>query len=233
VVGRTGAGKTSLLHLITGLYAPWAGSVRVLGEDPTAIDQDERRRLMSVVPQSVHLFSGSILDNVTLRDESVCGTDVTRVLRMVGLDAVIESLPDAYATQLGGLGRGHGVQLSAGQQQLIALARALVWQPYVILLDEATASVDNASDAAFRAALRAAVREQGTAVLTIAHRLATAREADRVIVLERGRIVEQGTPDQLVADGGHFATLLQLEASGWDWRSVGSDTDGGNIHNQR
>jgi ATP-binding cassette, subfamily B, multidrug efflux pump len=219
LVGRTGAGKTSLLHLVGGLYAPWAGSVRVLGIDPRAVVEDDRRRLMGIVPQTVHLFGGSIFDNLTLRDPLVPPEHVHAAARVVGLHAFIQSLPDGYATQLGGAGRGLGTQLSAGQQQLLALARALVWNPRLILLDEASSTVDNASDAAFRRALEVLVREPGKAVLTIAHRLATARDADRVIVLDQGRIVEQGQPDDLVRHGGRFADMLELEGSGWDWDS--------------
>jgi ATP-binding cassette, subfamily B, multidrug efflux pump len=217
LVGRTGAGKTSLLHLVGGLYAPWAGTVRTLGVDPRALAMDERRGLMGIVPQTVHLFGGSIVENLTLRDPLVHMEQVHAAMRVVGLDAFVESLPDGYSTQLGGAGRGLGTQLSAGQQQLLALARALVWNPRLILLDEATSTVDSASDAAFRRALEVLVREQGKGVLTIAHRLATAREADRVIVLEHGWIIEQGPPDELVHQGGRFAGMLELEASGWDW----------------
>jgi ATP-binding cassette, subfamily B, multidrug efflux pump len=230
LVGRTSAGKTSLLHLIGGLYTPWSGSVRVLGIDPRSIPEDSRRRLIGVVPQAVQLFSGSILDNVTLNDGSVAFDEVMAAARVVGLGAFVRALPDGYATQLGSVGRGAGVQLSAGQQQLLALARALVWNPPVVLLDEATSAIDNASDAAFRAALRSLVRDQGKAVLTTAHRLATAREADRVIVLDRGRIVEEGPPDELVTAGGHFAALLELEASGWDWRVGATSPNGAFAH---
>jgi ATP-binding cassette, subfamily B, multidrug efflux pump len=220
LVGRTGAGKTSLLHLAAGLYQPWSGSVRVLGVDPRTVSLDDRRRLIGVVPQTVQLFSGSIRDNLTLRDESVVFADVEAAARVAGIDALIRSLPDGYDTQLGGAGRGLGTQLSAGQQQLLSLARALVWRPPVILLDEATSTVDSASDAAFRAALKKVVRTDGKAVLTIAHRLSTARDADRVMVMDNGRIIEQGTPDELIRRGGRFAAWLELEASGWDWRSA-------------
>jgi ATP-binding cassette subfamily B protein len=230
LVGRTGAGKTSLLHLIGGLYTPWEGSVRVLGSDPRSIAEDRRRRLIGVVPQAVQLFSGSILDNLTLNDASVAFDEVVAAARVVGLDAFVRSLPEAYAARLGGAGKGAGVQLSAGQQQLLALARALVWNPPIVLLDEATSAIDNASDAAFRAALRAIVRDQDKAVLTIAHRLATARDADRVVVLDHGRIVEEGPPDELARAGGHFAALLELENSGWDWRAAASSPDGASAH---
>ena len=105
---------------------------------------------------------------------------------------------------------------------MLALARALVWDPAVLLLDEATAAVDSASEAAFRAALCTAVLGRGRAVLTVAHRLAAAQEADRVLVLEAGQIVEGGPPEELIRRGGRFAALLELEAAGWDWQTDGS-----------
>jgi ATP-binding cassette subfamily B protein len=111
-----------------------------------------------------------------------------------------------------------GVQLSAGQEQLLTLTRALVSRPRVLLFDEATSFVDGASEAALREALRSTVLTRGTAVLTVAHRLATAREADRVVVIDQGRIIEDGRPAALVAGGGRFAALLELEAAGWDWQ---------------
>jgi ABC-type multidrug transport system fused ATPase/permease subunit len=120
---------------------------------------------------------------------------------------------------LRGSGRGVGVQLSAGQEQLLTLTRALVARPPVLLFDEATSFVDGATEAALRDALRSAVLARGTAVLTVAHRLATAREADRVVVIDHGRIIEDGPPAELVARAGRFADLLELEVAGWDWRS--------------
>ncbi len=137
---------------------------------------------------------------------------------IAGADAFIRMLPDGYRTMLSGSGGGAGARLSAGQEQLLALARALVHRPAVLLLDEATAAVDNASDAAFRAALRDRVLPRGCAVVTVAHRLTTALDADRVVVLEKGRIVEEGTPAALVTSQGRFAAWLDLEAAGWEWR---------------
>jgi len=120
---------------------------------------------------------------------------------------------------LRGSGQGLGVQLSAGQEQLLTLTRALVSRPSVLLFDEATSFLDAASEAALREALRSTVLKRGAAVLTIAHRLATAREADRVVVIDHGRIIEDGAPAELVARGGRFAALLELEAAGWDWQA--------------
>lgn len=216
LVGRTGAGKSSSLHLLGGLYSPWSGSVRIGGEDPSRLTEEDRRRLIGVVPQVVQLFSGTVFDNLTLGDESVSRDAVQRAATVAGADSFIQNLPNGYDTML-----GRGTDLSGGQRQLLALARALVWDPAVLLLDEATAAIDSASEAAFRAALRASVSSQDRAVLTVAHRLSTAREADRVLVMEDGRIVEEGPPEVLVRQQGRFAALLELEAAGWDWRVDG------------
>lgn len=221
LVGRTGAGKSSVLHLLAGLYIPWAGDVCVVEHDPRGLPAEQRRALLGVVPQVVQLFSGTVYDNLTLGDASVSRDAVERAAKIAGADEFIRGLAQGYDTVLSGMGHGQGVQLSAGQRQLLALARALVWNPQVLLLDEATASVDNASDAAFRAALRSDIASQQRAVLTVAHRLSTAREADRVVVMEAGRIVEEGTPDALIASGGRFAALAELEAEGWDWHDAG------------
>jgi ATP-binding cassette subfamily B protein len=223
LVGRTGAGKSSVLHLLGGLYAPWSGTVRVAGRDPRAMDADERRQALGVVPQVVQLFSGTVRENLTL-DAAGAGENseldkaaLQRAVSIAGADGIVRTLPQGYATPLAGGGRGAGVQLSAGQRQLLALARALVHDPAVLLLDEATAAVDGASDAAFRAALREAVLAGGRAVVTVAHRLSTAREADRVIVMESGRSLEAGPPEDLIATGGRFAALVALEEAGWAW----------------
>jgi len=221
LVGRTGAGKSSLVHLLSGLYTPWSGEVHVLGLDPRALPDAQRRSVVGVVPQAVQLFGGTVWENLTLDDPSAPRQAVERAALMTGIDRFVAALPQGYDTPLSGIGRGKGVQLSEGQQQLLSLARALMWDPAVLLLDEATAAVDNASEAEFRAALRAAIQEkdgrQRTAI-TVAHRLSTAREADRVIVLDDGRIVEQGCPDDLIQRGGWFAALVELEEAGWNWR---------------
>ena len=219
LVGRTGAGKTSALHLLAGLYAPWGGTVRVASRDPRSLKESERRRVLGVVPQVVQLFSGTVFENLTLRDGSVPEEAVLEAARVAGADAFVRALPQGYQTLLVGSSGGSGTQISAGQQQLLALARALVHRPAVLLLDEATAAIDSVSDAAFRAALRESVLPAGCAVLTVAHRLSTAVEADRVIVFDKGHIVEEGAPSELTRREGRFAALLELEAAGWDWRS--------------
>jgi ATP-binding cassette subfamily B protein len=148
-----------------------------------------------------------------------------RAARDAGAAPFVGALPEGYDTLLAGGGRGAGAQLSAGQRQLVSLARALVWEPRVLLLDEATAAVDGASDAAFRAGLRRGILARGGAVLSVAHRLATAREADRVVLLDAGRVVEEGTPDDLIRRGGRFAALVELEAAGWAWERAAGPTN--------
>jgi ATP-binding cassette, subfamily B, multidrug efflux pump len=217
LVGRTGAGKTTILNLLAGLYQPTRGTVKLAGHDPAQLTEDQRRRLLGLVPQAVHLFTGTVHDNVTLGDNTIDPDRVAEACRITGADPFIHALPHGYDTVLSDTGRGAGTVLSAGQRQLLALARALVKQPRVLLLDEATAVVDGASDAALRAALRERVQPAGTAILTVAHRLSTARDADRVIVLAGGRILEQGTPSQLLNTDSAFAALLALEEAGWDW----------------
>jgi ATP-binding cassette subfamily B protein len=218
LVGRTGAGKTSALQLLAGLYTPWSGVARIAGCDPALLGEAKRRTLLGVVPQVVQLFSGTVLENLTLGD-AVSEEAVLDAAAIAGVDAFVRALPLGYQTVLGRSHDGRGTQLSAGQQQLLALTRALVHRPAVLLLDEATAAIDSVSDAAFRAALRRSMLPAGCAVLTVAHRLSTAMEADRVIVLERGEIVEEGAPAELARRAGRFAALLELESAGWDWRS--------------
>lgn len=220
LVGRTGAGKSSIVQLIGGLYTPWAGAIAVAGCDPRALSDDARRRLVGVVPQQVQLFSGTVWENLTFGDAEIDRAAVERAVALAGIEPLIAGLPDGYATVLSGSGQGAGAQFSAGQRQLLALARALAWNPALLLLDEATVAIDSASELALWTALRTEVRAQRRAVLTVAHRLATARVADRVIVLDRGRIIEEGPPDELIRAGGRFAALIELEAAGWDWQAA-------------
>lgn len=218
LVGRTGAGKSSILSLLGGLYSPWEGSIQVAGMDPRKLSETIRRTVIGMVPQAVQLFSGTILDNLTLGDQSVPFEDVEHAVRIAGAEALVLALPNGYETPINN-GSGGGVQLSSGQRQLLSLARALIWDPRVLLFDEATSAIDSASEVAFREALQGESSRHQRAILTVAHRLSTAREADRVIVLENGHILEMGTPEALVSKGGRFAALLELEAAGWDWHT--------------
>jgi ATP-binding cassette, subfamily B, multidrug efflux pump len=152
-----------------------------------ALTDEERRRTLGVVLQVVQLFRGTVLDNLTLGNGAVSREAIDRAAAIAAAAAFIEALPQGYDTLL-----GSGIPLSAGERYAAALTRALVWDPAVLLLDEATAAVDSVSEAAVRAALRTAVMGSGRAVLTVAHRLAAAQDADQVLVMEAGWIVEAG-----------------------------------------
>ena len=217
IVGRTGSGKSTLLNLVGGLYEPGSGKILVNGLGPRELAENDRRRIIGVVPQTVNLFSETLLENLTLGDPDITRDSVHQAARITGAADFIQALPRGYDSILGGGTRG-GLQLSSGQRQLLALTRALVFNPPLLVLDEAMSSVDGESDAAFRAALAPGIAG-GRAVLTVAHRLASACEADRVIVLEDGEIVEEGPPAELTARGGRFSAFLELEAAGWDWRT--------------
>jgi ATP-binding cassette subfamily B protein len=210
LIGRTGAGKSSILNLVSGLYAPWDGNIRVAGYDPRQLIEGQRRKVIGVVPQKIQLFSGTILENLTLGDTSIPVDVVQKAAQLTGADGFICSFKQGYETQIGG-NRGQGVRLSVGQRQLLSLTRALVWDPPILLFDEATSAIDSASEAAFRESLRNQAARQGHTILTVAHRLATAREADRLIVLGQGRILEVGTPRELERLKGAYAALLALE----------------------
>jgi len=226
IVGRTGAGKSTLVAIIGGLYAPASGMVRVAGVDPRLLEDADRRRVLGVVPQSFQIFSGTVRDNLSLFDAEVPDAAMWEALRLSGIASLVTDLPEGLDTALAGEGRGLGAVLSAGERQLLVLARAMVFEPAALLLDEATAAVDGASDATFRAALRDFTRRRGCAVLTVAHRIATAEAADRVVVVEEGRVAEAGTPGELVAAGGRFADFAELEAAGWSWQEpAASDRD--------
>jgi ATP-binding cassette, subfamily B, multidrug efflux pump len=204
LVGPTGAGKSSLAALLLRLYDPQHGVVRVQGEDVATLGREQLRRRFAVVPQDVFLFPGTIASNVAAGDQP----DLPRV------EQVLERIGalDLFARRPGGLlgaVEEHGGNFSAGERQLIAFARALYRDAPILILDEATASVDSATEARLQQALEV-VLSQRTALI-IAHRLSTIRAADRIVVLQRGRIVEQGPHEALLERGGLYARLYDLQ----------------------
>jgi ATP-binding cassette subfamily B protein len=204
VVGHTGAGKTTIASLLVRFHDVWDGSIRVDGLDVRDYPLDALRRRIAIVPQDVFLFSGSARRNIGLRD-----TDDDERIRgavaAVGAADFLERLPQGLETDL----RERGNMLSVGQKQLLSFARALARDPRILILDEATSSVDTQSEMKIREALRVLIR--GRTSLVIAHRLSTIRHVDRILVLHKGKLVDQGTHDELLRREGIYAKLYQLE----------------------
>lgn len=201
LVGATGAGKSTLAKLVARFYDPSRGSVLLDGVDLREISDVRLRRAVTMVTQESYLFSGSVADNIRLGKPEATDAEVHAAARAVGFHDFAMSLPEGFATDV----RKRGGRLSAGQRQLVAFARVFLADPAVIVLDEATSSLDIPGERQVQRALETVLRDR-TAVI-IAHRLSTVAIADRVLVLDSGRVIEDGTPADLMAGTGHFATL--------------------------
>ena len=206
LVGATGAGKSTIAKLVARFYDVSAGQVRIDGVDVRQLADVQLRREVLMLTQEVFLFSASILENIRMGNPQASDEQVKAAAKAVGADAFIERLRDGYESQLG---RG-GITLSAGQRQLVSFARVFLANPRVLILDEATASLDIPSERAVQAALRTVLA--GRTALVIAHRLSTVLGADRVLVIHDGSVVEDGSPQQLIASGGRFAAMY----ASWD-----------------
>jgi ATP-binding cassette subfamily B protein len=201
LVGETGAGKSTVLKLIARFYDPDSGSVTLDGHDLRTLGLHDFRSRLGYVPQESFLFTGTIRDNIAYGRPGATDAEVEAAARAVGAHDLVASLSDGYLHEI----TERGASLSSGQRQLIALARAELVDPAVLLLDEATANLDLASEARVSAAM-AAVAGRRTTIL-IAHRLQTARTADRILVLGQGRVLEEGSHDDLVARDGAYAAM--------------------------
>ncbi len=206
LVGPTGSGKTTVTGLALRLYEAGSGIVRVDGEDVRGLDRESLRRRFAVVPQDVVLFPGTIASNVAA-SEAPDRERVQAVLRRIGAMDLFERRPGGIDTRVD----EHGANFSAGERQLIAFARALYRDAPILILDEATASIDSDTEARLQHALEELLR--GRTAMIIAHRLSTVRAADRIVVLHKGHIVEQGSHDELLAHGGLYARLYDLQFS--------------------
>ena len=206
LVGATGAGKSTIAKLVARFYDVSAGQVRIDGVDVRQLADGQLRREVLMLTQEVFLFSASILENIRMGNPQASDEQVKAAAKAVGADAFIERLREGYESQLG---RG-GITLSAGQRQLVSFARVFLANPRVLILDEATASLDIPSERAVQAALRTVLA--GRTALVIAHRLSTVLGADRVLVIHEGSVMEDGSPQQLIASGGRFAAMY----ASWD-----------------
>lgn len=206
LVGATGAGKSTIAKLVARFYDVSSGQVRIDGVDVRQLADVQLRREVLMLTQEVFLFSASILENIRMGNPQASDEQVKAAAKAVGADAFIERLREGYESQLG---RG-GITLSAGQRQLVSFARVFLANPRVLILDEATASLDIPSERAVQAALRTVLA--GRTALVIAHRLSTVLGADRVLVIHEGSVVEDGSPQQLIAAGGRFAAMY----ASWD-----------------
>ena len=207
LVGTTGAGKTTIAKLATRFYDPTAGRVLLDGIDLRELAGDSLRDNVVMVTQENYLFSGTVADNIRFGRPEASLDEVVAAARALGAHEFIEAMPQGYDTEV----TNSGGRLSAGQRQLVAFARAFLADPAVLILDEATSSLDIPSERLVQQALRTVLA--GRTAVIIAHRLSTVEIADRVLVLEHGRIVEDGSPAELVAGGeGRFAGLHQAWA---------------------
>ena len=204
LVGHTGAGKTSVTALVNRSYDIQSGRILIDGQDLTTIQRASLTRRMSVVLQEPYLFSGTIRENIRYGRLDASDEDVANAARAVGADEFIDQLPDGYGTVL----HERGQNLSVGQRQLISFARALVADPRILILDEATATVDTHTEQIIQRALSTMLK--GRTSFVIAHRLSTIRSADRIVVMRAGEIVEIGSHDELMAAGGVYADLYQM-----------------------
>ncbi|WP_246308977.1 ABC transporter ATP-binding protein [Paenibacillus alginolyticus] len=202
IVGTTGAGKSSLISLLCRFYDVQEGSIRMDGTDLRDIPQADLHRMVGLVQQEPYLYAGSILDNVRMFDETITREEVIEACRMVGADNLVSRMKDGYETRISERGSG----LSAGERQLISFARIIVFQPKVLILDEATANLDSQTEQLIQSALQ--VVAEGRTTLVIAHRISTIMHANRIIVMSQGKIVEEGNHAQLLALRGYYEQLF-------------------------
>jgi ATP-binding cassette subfamily B protein/subfamily B ATP-binding cassette protein MsbA len=205
LVGHSGAGKTTLSNLVARFHDPTSGEITLDGTDLRDIELASFRRLLGIVEQDVFLFDGTIRENIAYARPEASDAEVEHAAKIARVDVFVEKLEEKYATRIG----ERGVKLSGGERQRLALARAVLANPRILILDEATSNLDTESERHIQAALAEILR--GRTSFVIAHRLSTIREADLILVLEDGRVVESGTHDELIARSGRYATMVVLQ----------------------
>ena len=201
LVGHTGAGKSTIAKLLARFYEPTSGRITIDGVDLNDVTQESLRRQLGIVPQEGFLFAGTVAENIAFGKPDATPEEIVRAAQTVGAHEFILRLEDGYETQLG----ERGSRLSLGQRQLVAFARALLADPRILILDEATSSVDIGTERTIERALRTLLADRTSFV--IAHRLSTIRDADLIVVLEHGQVIEQGSHDELLARRGLYTSL--------------------------
>jgi ABC-type multidrug transport system fused ATPase/permease subunit len=208
LLGATGAGKSTVARLLARFYDPLEGEVSIDDISLAAMDETSLHRAVAMVTQESFLFSGSLAENIAFGSPAASDSEIASAARAVGVDSIAEALGGGYESDVG----KQGSRLSAGQRQLVALSRAMLANPAVLVLDEASSSLDAPMERLVQSALKTALA--GRTAVIIAHRLSTVEIADRVVVIESGQIVEDGPPAQLLVEGsGHYAALHEA------WRS--------------
>jgi ATP-binding cassette subfamily B protein len=206
IVGATGSGKSTIVKLLLRLYEIQGGEILLDGLPIHQLELADLRRAIGLVSQEVFLFHGTVAENIAYGSFDAPRAAIERAAQLAEASRFIEALPQGYDTVVG----ERGQRLSGGQRQRIALARAILKNPPVLILDEATAAVDNETEAAIQRSLDLITAERTT--LVIAHRLSTVRHADQIVVMDQGRIVEQGSHDSLIAAGGAYVNLWRVQA---------------------
>jgi subfamily B ATP-binding cassette protein MsbA len=207
LVGPSGAGKSTIVNLVPRFYDPQAGRITVDGVDIASVRLDDLRGAIALVPQETQLFNGSIADNIRYGRLDARDDEVLAAAREANVDEFVRGMPDGYATRVG----ERGLRLSGGQRQRLAIARAILRDPRILILDEATSALDSHSEQLIEEALDRLL--PGRTTLIIAHRLSTIRRATRILYIEAGRVRETGTHDALVASGGAYAVLHAAQFS--------------------
>jgi ATP-binding cassette subfamily B protein len=215
IVGKSGAGKTTLVNLISRLYDPTSGNIYLDGVNLRDLKFSEIRKNVALVSQETYIFKGSIFDNIAYSNPNANKSDVIKAAISAGAHDFICKLPDGYDTLVGSGGRS----MSGGERQRISIARAILANPKILILDEATAAVDTETEKNIQASLSVLIKNRTT--ISIAHRLSTLRDADELIVIEDGKITEHGTHDELLRLKGAYYKLLQIQSKALAMRGIG------------